>query len=963
MNLSNGLPYEKVRWIRFFQTSFELVDKALKIVSCCVNKIQVISLQLYDFLDRFQKKEDPKILSITQSNKCFEFAKALTVLTGYCSALSNSKWLPYFLGHDVNHSYDILSKLWNVWQSCAEEFNYPSFEFKESLAYAHCQDLIKIHTTLSSKIMSAPAKYKNSLINKLTEIEEEIRQPIREVDIGNNQYILKHTEWSTIKENIGKGGYATVHLAKMKATGQLIAVKEMKAAQLFGQKIKFMKREIDSLMKLDHPNVIKLIGVTVTPPFCIATNFIPNGCLADLIHGKTINPRSTPLFRSKVALDVSRALEYIHALGLLHRDLKPLNILLDDNDRAVVCDFGLARVKSNVMSCELGTMQWVAPEILTAGNRYTQSVDVYAFGIIMWELLTSENPYHGLHPVQLANMVLKFKMRPEIPENTPEDLKTLITRCWDQDPNNRPPFKELRELFETGKYCFPGTDADEFLKYATSTKEEHLKIIESIEKKKSIAEVSLEKLKEMSPYDYGAAAKLEAVIQGNLLTDEIIDIIVTMASLCETEAIAKEAITIIAHDEKTNAEKLALAITELFKYDPEYVISTTKELSPKIENKLNVVKKFLLPNSVQPPQIVDYIDAIISKDILHYVFDCLGERYVPLMLKKLMDRYGPCKEVINVSFSTFTALKYMLSALEKCNKLKLITSARPKVVNNILLLLKNSNWQKSENDTMLIFSSLIDVMKKAGAGLASIEIIKSAYSFENNATIINDYNLWSLLSSMFLSHREVVINTTFSVLQKLDLPEEHAKKMFKNAVACYISLKNEKVFNFILHCIESSKGLDVTEFIGSCISSIGTNHHKNMEFLKVILKINLSNHVLHFTSNFGECVNDGLVKGDQNAAVAIGIIILKNLREDISIKELVKPILAFLYTKRPPFSVASPFLEILVRSMRDEEVIKLLVKYNFVLYLHNVPLLYPRENNVPNLITQFAEAFGKFTGR
>ena len=266
----------------------------------------------------------------------------------------------------------------------------------------------------------------------------------------------------------------------------------------------------------------------------------------------------------------------------------------------------------------------------------------------------------------------------------------------------------------------------------------------------------------------------------------------------------------------------------------------TRKLSPKIVNKLKVVHTFLLPNSIQHSQIIDYIDAIVSKEILPYVFDCLDERYVPLMLKRLIEHYGICEEIINISFSTFTALKYMISELEKSGKLKLISNADPKDINKVLLLLENGNWHTNESDTMLVFNTLIDAMKKASAGFASIEIIKNAYEFESNSSIINDLNLWPLLSSMFLSRREVVINKTFSILQKLDLPEEYSKEMYDNAVACYISLKNEKVFNFILHCIKHNKGFDVTEFVGFCLSSLRSNHHKNLESLKVILNINIS---------------------------------------------------------------------------------------------------------------------------
>ena len=963
MDLVDRLPKEKIKWVRFFQKTYELIDKGLKTVSCCGNKMQVISLQLFDFLDRFTKREEPKILSYKQSLKCFEFAKACTVLTGYCSALSDSKWLSYFLNFDIRHSYEVLSKLWDVWQTCAEEFNYSSFEYKDSLAYAHCQDMMKIHTTLSPKVMSFPNQYRNRIIFKLEQIEEALNIMNQNMDFGMNPYILKHTEWTTIKENIGTGGYANVHLAKMKSTDQLIAVKEMKVTQLQGLKIKFMKREIDSLMKLDHPNVIKLIGVTVAPPFCIVTNYIPNGCLAELIHGKTISPRSTPIFRSRVMLDIARGMEYIHKMGLLHRDLKPPNVLLDDNDRAVICDFGLARHISPVMSCELGTMQWVAPELLTTGNQYNQSVDVYAFGVILWELMTSQNPFNGMRPIQIANVVLRYNQRPEIPETMPEKLKNLTKQCWAQDAKERPTFKQIREMIETGDYILPNTDKEEFLKYVDSTKEEHMQAMKKLDTKQSAAQVALEQLKERSPYDFNAYLKLEDVLQDkSLITDEIIDILTVMAGIDESSNLAKQGIDIILDNPKTNFDKVAISISKLFSKDPEYVILKTKQINAKIKDKTALVQSFLSPKTVQSPQLIDYIESISSKDIIQYVFDCLDEKFVPAMLKKFINQFGFCDEVIKSSFSTFTALQTMITKLKDKKKFNLLseTVTDSDEIKSILKILRHKKWHKREIEIMTLLNAFGDTMKTTYGGLAAIEIIKYAIKFEDTMRYVIDNDYWSLLSSMFLSQREEVINTTYDIIRKLTVPDEYSKSLFENVVLCYVRTKSDKIFKFIVHSINKHKGYDVTKFVSSCLSFLGQNQNKNLEYLKTILKINLSEHILNFTPEFSQNFEKALSTNDPNIHAVVGIIVLKNLHQNVSCKELVKPILEFLYTRKPSFAVASPFFEILLKSIEDEQVIKLLVQLNFVLYLHNIPLLYPRENYVPNLITQFAQAFGRF---
>ena len=120
------------------------------------------------------------------------------------------------------------------------------------------------------------------------------------------------------------------------------------------------------------------------------------------------------------------------------RDLKPHNLLLDRAWKVKLCDFGLAG------SCKggIGTPAYMAPELLT-GDLFTDKVDVYAFGVVLNEMLCRRQPFLGLEPQRISELVQRGD-RPDIVSSIPEDIKRLIKACWDQDAARRPEFKQIQ---------------------------------------------------------------------------------------------------------------------------------------------------------------------------------------------------------------------------------------------------------------------------------------------------------------------------------------------------------------------------------------------------------------------------------------------------------------------------------------------------------------------------------------
>ncbi|PPD96847.1 hypothetical protein GOBAR_DD06115 [Gossypium barbadense] len=274
-----------------------------------------------------------------------------------------------------------------------------------------------------------------------------------------------------IENRIASGSYADLYRGTY--CSQEVAIKVLKPEQITREMLREFSQEVYIMRKIRHKNVVQFIGAcTRSPNLCIVTvfdsgicassEFMARGSIYDYLHKQRGVFKLPSLL--KVAVDVSKGMNYLHQNNIIHRDLKTANLLMDENQVVKVADFGVARVQSQsgVMTAETGTYRWMAPEVIEH-KPYDHKADVFSFGISLWELLTGELPYGLLTPLQAAVAVVQkvYKsetltycanneedLRPTIPKHTHPRLRELLERCWLQDPSQRPNFSEIIDILK-----------------------------------------------------------------------------------------------------------------------------------------------------------------------------------------------------------------------------------------------------------------------------------------------------------------------------------------------------------------------------------------------------------------------------------------------------------------------------------------------------------------------------------
>ncbi|XP_077178926.1 tyrosine-protein kinase receptor TYRO3 isoform X2 [Paroedura picta] len=288
-------------------------------------------------------------------------------------------------------------------------------------------------------------------------ISDDLKTKLKDVLIQEQQF--------TLGRMLGKGEFGSVREGQLKlpdGTLQKVAVKMLKADIFTSSDIEEFLKEAACMKEFNHPNVTKLIGVSLRnrpkgrlPIPMVILPFMKHGDLHSFLLMSRIgdDPFNLPLQTLlKFMIDIASGMEYLSSKNFIHRDLAARNCMLDENMNVCVADFGLSKKIYSGDYYRQGCasklpVKWLALESL-ADNLYTTHSDVWAFGVTMWEIVTrGQTPYAGIENAEIYNYLISGNRLKQPPECL-EDVYDLMCRCWHSEPKLRPSFGALKLQLE-----------------------------------------------------------------------------------------------------------------------------------------------------------------------------------------------------------------------------------------------------------------------------------------------------------------------------------------------------------------------------------------------------------------------------------------------------------------------------------------------------------------------------------
>ena len=243
-----------------------------------------------------------------------------------------------------------------------------------------------------------------------------------------------------ILEEVGNGGMAVVYKAKDFDTGAIVAVKILRDEYLDNEEFcRRFRNESRAIALLNHPNIVKIFDVCNSPSLQYIMEYIDGISLKDYIEQqRVVRVKEAVHFTTQIL----RALMHAHSKGIVHRDIKPQNIMLLQNGRIKVTDFGIARLltsqTSTITDKAIGSVHYIAPE-QARGAATDARADLYSVGVMLYEMLTGKLPFDANSAVSVAVMQLQAdpKMPRQINPNIPVGLEEITIQAMQKDPNAR----------------------------------------------------------------------------------------------------------------------------------------------------------------------------------------------------------------------------------------------------------------------------------------------------------------------------------------------------------------------------------------------------------------------------------------------------------------------------------------------------------------------------------------------
>jgi hypothetical protein len=278
----------------------------------------------------------------------------------------------------------------------------------------------------------------------------ELRFRLFQEDPLNEGVIGSIRRWK-VGEILGVGSYAQVFKAFDVNTGELFAVKRTffnaknKAQSMF---VNELEKEIRILRGMKSKHIVKYLGSEmIQDAFCIYLEYLPGGSIARLLYNLGALPEVTV---RAYLIQILKGLDYLHNNGVIHRDLKGANILLDSKGKVKLSDFGCSRQyqsdsDSGFVSSVKGSLPWMAPEVIKQ-KGYGRKADIWSLGCVALEMLTAKKPWDN--EINHISFMMKIALdgnTPDIPEGVSQEARNFLEQCFQRDPSARKSAKELLE--------------------------------------------------------------------------------------------------------------------------------------------------------------------------------------------------------------------------------------------------------------------------------------------------------------------------------------------------------------------------------------------------------------------------------------------------------------------------------------------------------------------------------------
>lgn len=337
---------------------------------------------------------------------------------------------------------EIIAKQLNLDETSQEEKHYP-------VKLPQAQRIAPPHPKLSSPLLPPPL-LPPELVPSSLPPPSDLGYLISSKDLQFGQPIDDH------------GGFGIVYMGYYKS--QVVAIKKLKNQNPRREELDDFKKEIAINASLKSNYIVEFKGACLEQSnYVLVMEFMQKGSLYKLLGSDQQIQWST---RVKMIEDIAYGIDYIHARGIAHCDLRSPNVLLDNNFRAKISDFGLSKIRSsNFTFSTIGpqNIYWEAPELVTPPAKPNEASDVYSFALVMWEICSRKTPFLNLPMVQLMGILMtgvgelneKQKMLNAMEKGAPPSIAQLIAQCWDRRAENRPPIRQVLYLLQNPQHVSP----------------------------------------------------------------------------------------------------------------------------------------------------------------------------------------------------------------------------------------------------------------------------------------------------------------------------------------------------------------------------------------------------------------------------------------------------------------------------------------------------------------------------